>query len=80
MKSKVWRPLRWQKKNFTPGQGRLPSKVQLVSNLQRRTKALLWKGDGMIIFPWINAQNTLFQLPNVKNYIVWGLKGLMHTG
>ena len=26
----------------------------------------------MIIFSCINAQNTLFQLPNLKNYIVWG--------
>ena len=26
----------------------------------------------MIIFSWINAQNILFQLPNLKNYIVWG--------
>lgn len=66
MKSKVWRPLRWQKKNFTPGQGRPPSNVQLVSNLSRRTKALLWKEEGMIIFSWINAQNILCQLPNLK--------------
>ena len=73
MKSKVWRPLRW-KKNFTPGQGRPPSNVQLVSNLLRRAKALLWKGDEMIIFSWINAQNILFQLPNLKFYIVWGSK------
>ena len=33
---------------------------------------LLWKGDGMIIFSWINAQTIVFQLPNLKNYIVWG--------
>ena len=63
-----------EKKNFTPGQGRPPSNVQLVSNLLRRAKALLWKGDGMIIFSWINAQNILFQLPNPKSYIVWGSK------
>ena len=76
MKSKVWRLLRWQKKPFTPGQGRPASNVQLVSNLKRRTKALLWKGEGMIIFSWINAPNILFhdQLPNLKHYIVWETK------
>ena len=37
-----------------------PSNVQLVSNLLRSTKALLWKGAGMIIFSWINAQNIFF--------------------
>ena len=73
MKSKVWRPLRWKKK-ITPGQGRPPSNVQLVLDLLRRAKALLWKGDGMIIFSWTNAQNMLFQQPNLKNYIVWGSK------
>ena len=75
MKSKVWRPLRWQKKkNFTPGQGRPPSHVQLVSSCKEEQKPLLWKGDGMIIFSWINKQNILFQLPYLKNYIVWGSK------
>ena len=33
----------------------------------------------MIIFSWTNAQNILFQLPNLKNYIVWGSKRLLHT-
>ena len=28
----------------------LPSNAQLVSNLERSTKALLWKGTGMIVF------------------------------
>ena len=68
-----------KKKKFTPGQGSPPSNVQLVSNLYRRTKALRWKGDGMIIFSWINAPNILFQLPNLKNYIFEGSKWLLHT-
>ena len=58
---------------------RQPSNVQPVSNLYRSTKALLWKGAGMIIFSWINAQNILFQLPNLKNYIVWGSKWFLHS-
>ena len=62
------------KKNFTPGQGRPPSNVQLVSNLSRRTKALLWKGNGMIIFSWINALNVLSQLPNLKNLYCSGVQ------
>ena len=72
MKSKVWRPLRWKKKFYSrPG----PSAKQCSARLKlRRAKALLWKGDGMIIFSWINAQNILFQLPNLKSYIVWGSK------
>ena len=36
--------------------------------------ALLWKGDGTIIFSWINAQNILFQLPNLKHYTVLGVE------
>ena len=28
----------------------LPSNAQLVTNLYRSTKALLWKGAGMIVF------------------------------
>ena len=32
-----------------------------------------------IIFSWINAQNILFQLPNLKNYIVWESKWLLLT-
>ena len=53
-----------------------PSTKQRSARLKfvRRTKVLLWKGDGMVIFSWINAQNILFQLPNLKNYTVWGSK------
>ena len=35
----------------------LASNTQPVSNLFRSTKALLWKGAGMIIFFGMNAQN-----------------------
>ena len=73
MKSKVWRPLRWQKNLYSRPE---PSAKQRSARLKfvKKNEALLWKGDGMIIFSWINAQNILFQLPNLKNYIVWGSK------
>ena len=49
-----------------------PSAKQRSARLKfvKKNKSLLWKGDGMIVFSWINAQNTLFQPPNLKNYTV----------
>ena len=35
---------------------------------------LLWKGDGMIIFSWINAQTIVFQLPNLKKLYCLGVE------
>ena len=74
MKSKVWRPLRWQKKTLLPARAVRQATCSSSQICKEEPKASLWKGAGMIIFSWINAQNILFQLPNLKNYIVWGSK------
>ena len=57
MRSKIWRPLRWQKKKpSTP-----PAKnVQLVSNLYRSTKALLRGRDDYIVLD--QCPKYIFQL------------------
>ena len=47
-----------------------PSNVQLAPLEVQKP----YKGAGMIIFSWINAQNIFFQLPNLKNYIAWGVE------
>ena len=46
----------------------LPNNAQLVSNLQRSKKALLWKGAGMIIFLDECPKHFFFQLPKLNNY------------
>ena len=76
MKSKVWRPLRWPKKTLLPARAfrQATFSSSQICKAEQKPYCLLWKGDGMIISSWINAQNILFQLPNVKNYIVWGPK------
>ena len=57
----------------------LPSNAQLVSDLGRITKALLWKGAGVIILFQLMPQiYFFFQLPNLNKYC-WGLKRLLGT-
>ena len=46
----------------------LPSNAQLVSNLKRSTKALLWKGAGMIIFFGWMPIISFFQLSKPNKY------------
>ena len=46
----------------------LPSNAQLVSNVQRSTKALLWKGAGIIIFFGRMPKISFFQLSKLNKY------------
>ena len=46
----------------------LPINAQLVSNLQRITKALLWKEAGMIIFFGWMPKIYFFQLPKLNKF------------
>ena len=46
----------------------LPINAQLVSNMQRITKALLWKGAVMIIFFGWMPEINFFQLPKLNKY------------
>ena len=46
----------------------LPSNANLVINLKRSTKALLWKGAGVIIFFGWTTKIYFFQLLNLKKY------------
>ena len=46
----------------------LPINAQLVSNMQRITKALLWKEAGMIIFFGWMPEIIFFQLPKLNKY------------
>ena len=58
----------------------LPINAQLVSNLQRITKALLWKGAGMIIvFGWMTKIN-FFQLTKLNKYCLGGGTGSCAPG
>ena len=55
------------------------ARLKFAKKYKSSTKALLWKGARMIIFSWINAQNILFQLPNLKIQVIKKLK-MNHLG
>ena len=46
----------------------LPINAQLVSNLERSTNALLWKGARMIIFFGRMSKIFFFQLPKLNKF------------
>ena len=62
MKSKVWRPGSSKKQR--------PARLKFEKNNKSLT---VERGQNDHRF-WINAQNILFQLPNLKRYIAWGSK------